>query len=136
MLLHDIPIDVLIPLMVCIVFALCFHEFSHGYIAYRLGDNTAYLRGRLTMNPMNHLDPMGSLMLLFVGFGWAKPVPVNSYNLKNPRIDMIKVAAAGPISNFILAFSAILLCVILIKLGVLSPYFFEVLLSGRIINDS
>ena len=99
-------IDVLIILLPTLIFSLCFHEFAHGYIAYLLGDKTAAKMGRLTLNPLYHLDPMGSLMLLFVGFGWAKPVPVNPANFSNPRIDMIKVAFAGPASNLILAFLA------------------------------
>ena len=95
--------SILIILLPTLVFSLCFHEFSHGYIAYRLGDSTAARNGRLTLNPFAHLDPIGSMMILFVGFGWAKPVPVNPINFSNPRIDMIKVAFAGPASNLILA---------------------------------
>jgi Zn-dependent protease len=108
MLLRLFPehVDVLIILLPTLVFSLCFHEFSHGYIAYKLGDQTAAKNGRLTLNPLAHLDPIGSLMILFVGFGWAKPVPVNPANFSNPRIDMIKVAFAGPASNLILAFIA------------------------------
>ena len=98
--------EVLIVLLPILIFSLCFHEFSHGYIAYRLGDKTAARNGRLTLNPMAHLDPIGSLMILFVGFGWAKPVPVNPINFANPRIDMMKVAFAGPASNLLLAFIA------------------------------
>ena len=75
-------------------------------MAHRCGDDTASRMGRLTLNPMAHLDIMGSLMILFVGFGWAKPVPVDSRNLRNPRKDMMKVAAAGPISNLLLAMLA------------------------------
>ena len=75
-------------------------------MAYRLGDSTAARMGRLTLNPMSHLDPIGSLALLLMGFGWAKPVPVDPRYLKNPRQDMVKVAAAGPISNIILAIIA------------------------------
>ena len=101
-----LQIEVLIILLPILVFSLCFHEFSHGYIAYRLGDSTAARDGRLTLNPLAHLDPIGSLMILFVGFGWAKPVPINPVNFSNPRIDMIKVAFAGPASNLILAFIA------------------------------
>jgi len=97
--------EVLIILLPILIFSLCFHEFSHGYIAYRLGDHTAARNGRLTLNPLAHLDPIGSLMILFVGFGWAKPVPVNPINFTNPRVDMMKVAFAGPASNIILAFS-------------------------------
>ena len=105
MLLNLYPdnIDVLIILLPTLVFSLCFHEFSHGYIAYLLGDNTAADYGRLTLNPLAHLDPIGSLMILFVGIGWAKPVPINPSNFSNPRADTIKVAFAGPASNLILA---------------------------------
>ena len=106
MLFRLIPdhVDILIILLPTLVFSLCIHEFSHGYIAYMLGDNTAARNGRLTLNPLAHLDPVGSMMILFVGFGWAKPVPVNPVNFSNPRIDMMKVAFAGPASNILLAF--------------------------------
>ena len=86
-----------------LLFALVFHEFSHGWVAYKLGDPTAKHQGRLTLNPIAHLDPFGSLMILFVGFGWAKPVPVDSRYLANPRVDMMKIAFAGPASNLLLA---------------------------------
>ena len=89
-------------LLIALIFSLSFHEFAHAYAAYRLGDNTAAYQGRLTLNPLAHLDPIGSLMLLFIGFGYAKPVPVNPMNLGNPRVDMMKVAFAGPLSNLIL----------------------------------
>ncbi len=88
------------------MFALSFHEFAHAWMASKCGDNTAARMGRLTLNPMAHLDVMGSLMILFVGFGWAKPVPVDSSNLRDPRKDMMKVAAAGPLSNLLLAMLA------------------------------
>ena len=104
--LFRLPLEVLIMLLPILIFSLCFHEFSHGYVAYRLGDHTAARCGRLTLNPLAHLDPIGSLMILFVGFGWAKPVPVNPINFSNPRVDMMKVAFAGPASNLILAFIA------------------------------
>ena len=86
-----------------LVFALSFHEFAHAWMAYKCGDNTAARMGRLTINPFAHLDPIGSLMILFVGFGWAKPVPVDSRFLAKPRTDMMKIAAAGPIANLLLA---------------------------------
>lgn len=88
-----------------ILFALTFHEFSHAWMAYRLGDSTARDYGRLTMNPLAHLDFFGTLMLIFSGFrfGWAKPVPVNVYNLKNPKAGMLWVALAGPASNVLTA---------------------------------
>ena len=88
------------------MFALSFHEFAHAWMASKCGDNTAARMGRLTLNPMAHLYVMGSLMILFVGFGWAKPVPVDSRNLRDPRKDMMKVAAAGPLSNLLLAMLA------------------------------
>tara|TARA_Y100000590_G_scaffold451371_1_gene592666 strand:+ start:1570 stop:2205 length:636 start_codon:yes stop_codon:yes gene_type:complete len=99
-----LPIEVLIILLPVLLFSLCFHEFAHAYVAYRLGDHTAARNGRLTLSPTAHLDPLGSLMILFVGFGWAKPVPINPYNFKNPRTDSMKVAFAGPASNLFLAF--------------------------------
>ena len=104
--LLNLDTQILVLLIPALVFSLCVHEFSHGVIAYYYGDDTAYRYGRLTLNPLKHLDPVGSLMLLFIGFGYAKPVPVNPLNLQNPRKDMIKVAAAGPISNLLLAFFA------------------------------
>ena len=98
------PPEILLLLVPVLLFALCFHEFAHAWVAYKLGDPTAKHSGRLTLNPLAHLDPMGSLMILFVGFGWAKPVPVDARYLKNPRIDMMKVAFAGPAANLLLAF--------------------------------
>jgi Zn-dependent protease len=92
------------------LFAITCHEVSHGYIAWRYGDPTARMLGRLTLNPLKHIDIIGTLMIVFIGIGWAKPVPVVYENLRNPKRDMIWVAAAGPVTNFILAFvSAMLL---------------------------
>jgi Zn-dependent protease len=86
-----------------ILAALTFHEYAHGWVADKLGDPTARLSGRLTFNPLAHLDPIGTLALIFSPVGWAKPVPVNFNNLRHPRRDMIWVAAAGPGANLILA---------------------------------
>ena len=91
---------ILIPVL---VFALSFHEFAHGWMAHRLGDSTAKNQGRLTLNPLAHLDPIGALVLYFAGFGWAKPVPVKFHRLNNPLRDMVIVAIAGPIVNIALA---------------------------------
>ncbi|MBL7670567.1 MAG: site-2 protease family protein [Bdellovibrionaceae bacterium] len=93
------------------LFALCFHEFAHGWIAKLRGDNTAEMMGRLTLNPMAHADWIGTFALPIMAivfsvpifFGWAKPVPVNIRNLKNPRVDMFWIALAGPASNILLA---------------------------------
>jgi len=102
--LFRLPPEVLVLLIPVLLFALVFHEFSHAWVANKLGDPTARYAGRLTLNPMAHLDPIGGLMILFVGFGWAKPVPVDIRYLSNPRVDMMKIALAGPASNLILAF--------------------------------
>jgi len=91
-------------MLVPALMAITCHEVSHGYVAYKLGDNTAQSLGRLTLNPIKHLDIFGTLMVFIVGIGWAKPVPVNFNNLRHPKRDMIWVAAAGPITNFTLAF--------------------------------
>jgi len=96
-----------ISLIICLIFSLCFHEYAHGITAYYFGDDTAYRHGRLTLNPLAHLDPIGSMMILFIGIGYAKPVPVNQFKLRNPNSDIIKVAAAGPISNLLLCFIGI-----------------------------
>jgi Zn-dependent protease len=80
------------------------HEWAHAWSAYQLGDDTASLQGRMTLNPLAHLDPIGSLLLLVSGFGWGKPVPVNPYRMRtSPRVGMAISAAAGPLSNFVLA---------------------------------
>ncbi len=87
-----------------ILMAVTFHELAHGYVAYRLGDPTAKNAGRLTLNPLKHLDPVGTLVFVVTRMiGWAKPVPVNPYNLRNPRRDMVWVSVAGPAANMVLA---------------------------------
>jgi Zn-dependent protease len=86
-----------------LIISLTIHEFAHALAADKLGDSTPRYMGRLTLNPMAHLDPMGSLMILLLGFGWGKPVMVNSQNFKNPRKDSSIVAFAGPLSNILLA---------------------------------
>jgi Zn-dependent protease len=86
-----------------LLLSLSLHEFAHAFAAYKLGDTTAKMSGRLTLNPLAHLDPVGTLLLLFAGFGWAKPVPVNYFNLREPKRDMALVSVAGPASNFVLA---------------------------------
>lgn len=92
-----------------VLISLCFHELAHGYIAKKLGDPTAEWHGRLTMNPLQHLDPLGTLSMLLFGIGWARPVPINPRNFKNPKKGMAITGLAGPVSNLILAFIAALL---------------------------
>ncbi len=101
--------------MFALLTAITIHEFSHSLVATSLGDNTSRQLGRLSLNPIRHLDPGGTLMLLVVGFGWGKPVPVDQHNLRGP-LGMTLVAAAGPLSNLALAF----LAAIPVKLGLLS----------------
>lgn len=96
-------------MLVPALLAVTLHEVAHGYIAEKFGDPTARLLGRLTLNPLRHLDPVGTLALLFFGFGWARPVPVNFNNLLRPRRDMIWVALAGPGTNLCLALVSALL---------------------------
>jgi Zn-dependent protease len=86
-----------------ILIALTFHEFAHAYVAYRFGDPTAKHMGRLTLNPLAHLDPMGTIMIFLIHFGWAKPVPVDPRYLGNPKRDMMWISAAGPLMNMALA---------------------------------
>jgi Zn-dependent protease len=100
-------------MLVPALLAVTMHEVAHGFIAEKLGDPTARLLGRLTLNPIKHLDPIGTIALLVFGFGWARPVPVNSNNLRNARKDMIWVSLAGPSANLMLAlFCALLLRVV------------------------
>jgi len=91
------------PFIIAILIALSVHEWAHGYAAYKLGDPTAKYSGRLTLNPLAHLDPIGTLMFVFVGFGWGKPVPIDPRNFKSYKRDTAITALAGPLSNFILA---------------------------------
>ena len=96
--------------------AITFHEVSHGVVAYIRGDNTAKSLGRLTLNPLKHLDIIGTLMIIVVGIGWAKPVPVNFNNLRSPKRDMIWVSLAGPVTNLILAILSALLIRVIVPL--------------------
>jgi len=123
---------ILIPV---IIFALSFHEFSHGWMAHRYGDPTAKLAGRLTLNPMAHLDIFGSLALYLMGFGWAKPVPVNPQYLANPKRDMMWIALAGPVSNLIVALISGILLSVLLRLGLIgsqSPLVMVLIMSLQI----
>jgi len=95
---------VAIPLL----FSVIIHEVAHGWVAYRMGDPTAKWLGRLTLNPLKHLDPVGTLMLFLVGFGWAKPVPVNFNNLSDKRKGLIFVSSAGIVANILFAFISLL----------------------------
>jgi Zn-dependent protease len=135
--------------LVVFVFSVIVHENAHGLAAEHFGDSTARMLGRITMNPIPHLDPIGSLLLPIAAYlsgvpfvGWAKPVPVNAANLRNPVVHNAYVAAAGPASNFLLAFGASVLWIIvglvfkhvpgLVETGERSLYFFDTLCSSLI----
>ncbi len=115
LLLHN-PIAFIL-LAVPLLYSIIFHELAHGLAALRFGDTTAKNAGRLSLNPLQHIDPMGALMLFLVGFGWAKPVPVNYYNLKNSRTALIVVSLAGCVTNILLA----LIAVFLLQMNVFGP---------------
>jgi len=115
-------------ILAILFFSIVLHEFAHGYAAYRMGDDTAYLLGRLTLNPLKHIDPIGSVVVpaicYFSGlpmFGWAKPVPISARRLPSPRKDMGKVALAGPLINLTLAFLFAGLAKLMLVSGVFEP---------------
>lgn len=116
--MFDFDLQLIIIRIPAIIIALTVHEFSHGFAAFLLGDKTAKIDGRLSFNPLRHLDPIGMLCLIFIGFGWAKPVMVDPHQFKYPKQDMAITAAAGPLSNFILAFIVILIYYPLLFLAV------------------
>ncbi|AEG92113.1 site-2 protease family protein [Ramlibacter tataouinensis] len=126
-----------------VLFAITVHEAAHGYVARYLGDNTAYMMGRVTLNPVKHIDPIGTilmpLMLYFATsgaflFGYAKPVPVNFGQLRRPRRDMVWVALAGPASNFIQAIFWAVLFALLTGSGVNERFFLEMCKAGVLVN--
>lgn len=130
------------------LFALCFHEFAHGWVAKLKGDNTAEVMGRLTLNPLVHMDVVGTLILPLIAifsisqggpsffFGWAKPVPVSIRNLKSPRTDMFWIALAGPLSNVLLAFIGSFVYVfVMLKIGPESKEVMKKLFSMFIVTN-
>ncbi len=126
--MHNI-LTIAIQLLV-ILFALSVHESAHAWMAERFGDPTGRLQGRISLNPIAHIDPVGTvifpILLALIGapvFGWAKPVQVNSFNLRNPRKDGIYIAAAGPVSNIIMAVSAIIIFLLLKQTGIIGTQY-------------
>lgn len=129
-LLYQNPLEFLIIALLLVV-ALSVHEFSHALAADRLGDPTARLAGRLTLNPLAHLDPFGTLLLLVVGFGWGKPVPFDIFNLRNPRRDAALISVAGPASNILMAIvSSLLFRWMVFTPMVVFPSFWAVILEN------
>ena len=126
-----------------VLFAITVHEAAHGYVARYFGDNTAYLQGRMTLNPLKHIDPIGTIampLLLYFAtsgaflFGYAKPVPVDFNALRNPKRDMVWVALAGPASNFAQAIFWALLLVVLAAINVEEPFFVKMAQAGVLVN--
>ncbi len=109
-------VQMLLLMVPGLLLAVTVHEVAHGWVAERLGDSTARLAGRLTLNPLPHIDPLGALAFVLAGFGWARPVPVNARNLRRPVRDMACVAAAGPLSNLVVAFLGLVLLVLTSRL--------------------
>lgn len=117
---HADPVVIFMSLCASAFIVFCtlpIHEFAHAWIADKLGDHTARYQGRLTLNPIAHIDIIGAIMILLVGFGYAKPVQVNARNLRNPKAGMALTAAAGPVSNLIMAFIFIVLMLVTVKFG-------------------
>ena len=126
-----------------VLFAITIHEAAHGYVARYFGDNTAWMLGRVTLNPLKHIDPLGTIampLLLYFAtsgaflFGYAKPVPVNFGNLRNPKRDMVWVALAGPASNFVQAILWALALVLMAWLGVQERFFIQMAQAGALVN--
>jgi Zn-dependent protease len=126
-----------------VLFAITIHEAAHGYAARHFGDNTAYAMGRITLNPLKHIDPIGTIampLLLYFAtsgtflFGYAKPVPVNFGALRNPKRDMVWVALAGPASNFAQALLWAMALVVLAMLGTQEPFFIKMAQAGILVN--
>ncbi len=114
--------NTLILAIPAILIALTFHEYAHAYVAYRLGDPTAKYMGRLTLNPLAHLDPLGTIMIFIIHFGWAKPVPVDPRHLGNPKRDLMWISAAGPLMNMALALVSGILIRLFVGLGFANTY--------------
>ncbi|MBR2041469.1 MAG: site-2 protease family protein [Oscillospiraceae bacterium] len=114
----NFDIYTLVLRMIVALIALPIHEYAHGYSAYRMGDYTAERQGRLTLNPLAHFDPIGTIAIILFGFGWAKPVPINPLNFENPKKGMMISSIAGPLSNIALAF----LSMVLYKLSYIPAY--------------
>lgn len=135
------PLELIPYVAITLVVAFTMHELAHAYVAYRFGDPTAKNQGRLTLNPLKHLDIFGTILIFVAGFGWARPVPVNRYHFKNPRLAGICVSIAGPLSNLVLAFLGFFVYVLLQKFGGESlmrfepgvDYFFRIFINLNVI---
>jgi len=128
--LFNLSLEGIVAVIPALLIGFAFHEFAHGYAAYLLGDNTARNQGRLTLNPLAHLDLMGTLLIIFAGFGWAKPVPVNPVNFTRKitmRKGMMLVSLAGPMTNLIIAVIAAIVYGLMIGTGFDNPYMLTII---------
>ena len=112
-----------VGILVALVVGITFHEFSHAFVADRMGDHRPRALGRVSLNPARHLDPMGAIFFLLAGFGWGRPVPVNAYALRPGRVGLTVVALAGPIANFTVAVAVALIFRVLLQAGLLDAAF-------------
>jgi Zn-dependent protease len=127
-------LDRLVYWMPAVLVGLTFHEFAHGFVAEKLGDKTARHAGRLTLNPIAHIDPVGMLLLFVAGFGWAKPVPVNPYNIRGDRLKgLMLVSLAGPASNVLVALAGTVVLGIVGFNSVITPFLTPVILVNLIL---
>ncbi len=117
-----------------LLFAISIHEYAHAVCAEAMGDKTSRMMGRMTLNPMAHLDPIGALLLVVAGFGWAKPVMINENNFHNRKEGIIKVSLAGPAANLFLCFLAALIMAVMQKFGMLSDGVYKLLLWMQLYN--
>lgn len=130
------PLELIPYVAVVLIIAFTLHEFAHAYVAYRFGDPTARNQGRLTLSPLAHLDPIGTILIFIAGFGWARPVPVNRFYFKNPRLAGILVSIAGPLSNLFIAFVGMVLLILMyddIMASTVLANFFSILINLNIL---
>ena len=132
--LRDFSLEFFLYTLPAIILALSFHELAHGYAAYKLGDITAKNDGRLSLNPLKHIDPMGLLFIVVFQFGWAKPVMVNPNNLRNPKKDMAIISMAGPLTNILLSILFFILYLLLAYNHNIPNYFVGFTHASLIIN--
>ncbi len=130
----ELTLTAILIKMLVLMTALPVHECAHAWAASKLGDNTARYQGRITLNPAKHLDIIGSIAMIFVGFGWAKPVPINPRNFKNQKVGMALSSLAGPLSNVLLAYIFMIVFRILLAFNINLGSFFEVLQLMILLN--
>jgi Zn-dependent protease len=115
------PLEMIPYVVITLMIAFTIHEYAHAYVAYKFGDPTAQRQGRLTLSPLAHLDPFGTLLIFIAGFGWARPVPVNRSYFKRPRLAGVLVSVAGPLSNLVIAFLGTAIWYILLATNAVAP---------------